>query len=571
MKHYWGEEENGVLFSGMPVDSYERERLEMLYYEGMVEARNDDYFLSYENMVALSESDAELFDLPEMNPYQLSMMADGTVGYNDLHYKVQILQPNGQAFINPVIRGCIMHIDEERVYRLNESQYKMICLMNESNNNVPNMDRRELTSYSLVNLARIQRHAQKTEARLDPVLSPENQEIHISGKIDVEFGDDGKGNMQVKPVIIEEATGKELEKDYKLEFQKQFERAGEKNVYNTLKGEKRVKIVCPAEVKEGLSKIKRVNRKKISIEDGKRYIEQPRELFDDDIFQFKDKVHDCKKSRVFDEYDIDDEQNDDGTVWKAMPEEGEFVSSEYSYSDRIKGVARIVRSVYNGSGYKTDWLGKEGTAFSEKTDDGKEDLHDYQSETDGEKKSTKDTSDTLKYDDVYEESIDNNNYNNVDVKMNEVSEVERQSIEKSSLVALDIKPNFEEADYERNLKKREGHLDDRALKDGIQLYDYQEEAVEWMFKVWRHGWTGVLLADDMGLGKTRQTLAFLAKLKKGLGKDVNKPVLIVGPTALLRNWENEYEKFVEKGIFSGIISLHGSSIRSYQTKWKEKT
>ena len=562
MEKYWGEAENGVVFSGMPIDSYERERLEMLYYEGIVEAINDDYFLSYDNMVVLSDVDAELFSLPEKNPYQLSMMADGTVGFDDLHYKVQILQPNGQAFINPTICGCIMHIDEERVYRLNESQYKMICLMNESNNNVPNMDRRELTSYSLVNLARIQRHAKKTDARLDPVLSSENQEIHISEKIDVEFVDDGKGNMQVNPVIIEEETGKELEKDYELDFQKQFARAGEKTVYNTVKGDKKVKIVCPTEVKAGLAKVKRVNRKKISIEDGKRYIEQPRELFDDDIFQFRNKAHDYKQNEIFDGEDINNEQFDEGNVWEAMPEEGEFSSSEYLYSDRIKGVAKIVRSVYNGSGYKTDWLGQEGTAFPETADDKNEELQDSQSEINDEKKSI---NTTLKHDEIDEKKINIDGYGKADLEKDEMSEDEGTSIEKNAPVALDIKPNFEEADYARNLKERVGHLDDGALKDGIKLYDYQEEAVGWMFKAWLQGWTGVLLADDMGLGKTLQTLAFIAKLKKGLGEDGNKPVLIVGPTALLRNWENEYEKFVEKGIFSGIVSLHGSSIRSYQT------
>lgn len=59
-------------------------------------------------------------------------------------------------------------------------------------------------------------------------------------------------------------------------------------------------------------------------------------------------------------------------------------------------------------------------------------------------------------------------------------------------------------------------LFDDVLNEGITLYDYQNEAVEWMYHAWQKGYTGVLLADDMGLGKTLQTLSFLAKLKKGI-------------------------------------------------------
>ena len=564
MNQYWIEGENGVLFKDIPIDSCVRERLEMLYYEGVVDVIDDDYFLTYDNMVTLSDDDTELFSLPEKNPYQLSMMSNGTIGHDDLHYVVQILKPDGQAFINPQINGCIMHIDDERIYMLNENQYKMICLMHESNNTVPKMDRRELTTYSLVNLARIQKHAKKTGAKLDEVISPENQEIHVSDKLDVEFSDDGKGNMHITPIIIEEGTGEALNETYAQEFRNQFERVGAKAVYNSSNGEKKVKIVCPQEVKDGLTKVKRVNQKKISKEDGKRYQEQPRELFDDPVFQFREKNRNNHRQIAS---DLEDDNNDvvEKTVWDAMPKEGEFISSEYSYSDRIIGVAKIVRSVYNGSGHKTDWLGQEGTSFDDESDSAKKETKNSQENQPTSVEESESTSTGSDEAPLY--SDQDVNYKQQPTESDENSEPidECKPIEKDSPVALDIKPNFEEADYARNLNAREGHLDEGALKAGINLYDYQEEAVNWMYKAWSKGWTGVLLADDMGLGKTLQTLAFLAKLKKGLGEDGKKPILIVGPTALLRNWKNEYEKFVEDGIFSGIVSLHGSAIREYQT------
>lgn len=52
-------------------------------------------------------------------------------------------------------------------------------------------------------------------------------------------------------------------------------------------------------------------------------------------------------------------------------------------------------------------------------------------------------------------------------------------------------------------------------------------------------WGGIL-ADDMGLGKTIQTLSFLQHLKEKNGKLV---ALVVCPTTLLFNWQNELKKF----------------------------
>src|SRR5690554_1129744 len=54
-------------------------------------------------------------------------------------------------------------------------------------------------------------------------------------------------------------------------------------------------------------------------------------------------------------------------------------------------------------------------------------------------------------------------------------------------------------------------------------------------------WGGIL-ADDMGLGKTLQVLAFL-QLQANKKPGTN---LIVVPTTLLFNWENELKKFAPK-------------------------
>jgi len=72
-----------------------------------------------------------------------------------------------------------------------------------------------------------------------------------------------------------------------------------------------------------------------------------------------------------------------------------------------------------------------------------------------------------------------------------------------------------------------------------ELKSYQVLGVQWLQDLYNLR-LGALLADDMGLGKTLQTLTFLEdlRLKNDLGQ-----VLIVVPSSLIFNWQNEIEKF----------------------------
>jgi SNF2 family DNA or RNA helicase len=73
------------------------------------------------------------------------------------------------------------------------------------------------------------------------------------------------------------------------------------------------------------------------------------------------------------------------------------------------------------------------------------------------------------------------------------------------------------------------------------LYQHQSAGLEWLQQHWVSGSSGALLADDMGLGKTIQSLAFLGWIQEQMefGRHPRKPMLIVAPTGLLRNWQDE--------------------------------
>ncbi len=75
-----------------------------------------------------------------------------------------------------------------------------------------------------------------------------------------------------------------------------------------------------------------------------------------------------------------------------------------------------------------------------------------------------------------------------------------------------------------------------------KLRPYQLSGFQWMQTLDELGWGGCL-ADDMGLGKTLQAITFLQFLKE---KYKGSTHLVICPTSLIYNWENELQKFAPK-------------------------
>lgn len=82
-----------------------------------------------------------------------------------------------------------------------------------------------------------------------------------------------------------------------------------------------------------------------------------------------------------------------------------------------------------------------------------------------------------------------------------------------------------------------------ALPENVcaTLRPYQKRGYAWLYNNSRLGF-GSILADDMGLGKTLQVITFLEKLREE-GRLAKKKALIVVPTSLLSNWQEEIARF----------------------------
>lgn len=82
------------------------------------------------------------------------------------------------------------------------------------------------------------------------------------------------------------------------------------------------------------------------------------------------------------------------------------------------------------------------------------------------------------------------------------------------------------------------------------LREYQKTGFKWLTTLSRYGLGGIL-ADDMGLGKTLQVITFLLAERQ----TPIRPSLVIAPTSLLYNWQDEIERFAPElnaRVISGV-------------------
>lgn len=90
-----------------------------------------------------------------------------------------------------------------------------------------------------------------------------------------------------------------------------------------------------------------------------------------------------------------------------------------------------------------------------------------------------------------------------------------------------------------------------------ELRDYQRKGLNWLNHLDSFNFGGCL-ADDMGLGKTLQIIAFILLQREKYGQATH---LVVAPTSLLFNWQEELEKFAP----SLKVMLHHGAERPKNT------
>ncbi|KAI0835591.1 SNF2 family N-terminal domain-containing protein [Hypoxylon sp. FL0890] len=89
---------------------------------------------------------------------------------------------------------------------------------------------------------------------------------------------------------------------------------------------------------------------------------------------------------------------------------------------------------------------------------------------------------------------------------------------------------------------------DHVLENGLKLpgdiypalFDYQKTGVRWLSELYFQE-VGGIVGDEMGLGKTIQLISFIATLHHS--KKLDKPVIVVAPATVLKQWVNEFHRW----------------------------
>ena len=89
---------------------------------------------------------------------------------------------------------------------------------------------------------------------------------------------------------------------------------------------------------------------------------------------------------------------------------------------------------------------------------------------------------------------------------------------------------------------------DHVYQNGIRLpgdihkvlFNYQKTGIHWLCELYDQK-VGGILGDEMGLGKTVQAISFVAALH--YSKKLGRPVLVVVPATLMRQWVHEFHRW----------------------------
>ncbi len=128
---------------------------------------------------------------------------------------------------------------------------------------------------------------------------------------------------------------------------------------------------------------------------------------------------------------------------------------------------------------------------------------------------------------------------------------------------LIIETNLDETSFARTTTaQRPGQ---QVLPFGLKTRPkkHQEFGITWLQQHWCQGSHGAMLCDDMGLGKTFQALAFCLWLREQMqaGHIPTKPLLLIAPVGLLRNWEAEIDVHLMAPGLGNLVRAYGEHLK----------
>lgn len=444
-------------------------------------------------ILALSDIDKQILDLPNNYPYEIYIQSNGQLNQSNFKFDFGFYDftPNGNRLLTKR-KGALIEIEDRR-YLLSKNQF-LICEALENFNSLS--ENSKTFQNNLKCFADIKNLSIDAASLLDSYLQSQNVFHPEKIKIDIDFNAD---TLEIIPTIeIENQTG----------FIKNFDLyPNVKDVYAVSGVNSTTRVLIDEKQKEELKKIK--SKRKISGQNEiNEIVEHPEKFFDDDTIDIS----------VF-------------------------------YSERVKEIGIYKPKFYPFvCPYKSEWI--PGIAIKDKVDGEKRiqfktenELATFENEKNAAQKIGKNSfiwketeipiDDAERFIRVAKKQFENpkvpiqreeQNNNNEVLIIKENADL-LEYVEGGTLLT-EIKHNFSEI---------------KNLNSAVELKKHQTEGIAWLQSLHKENLGGCLLADDMGLGKTLQLLYFIEWHSQFYNN--SKPYLVVAPVTLLENWENEYEKF----------------------------
>lgn len=476
-------------------------------FEDIIEKiENNRYKLKHENIYLLQNEYLELFKIPIVFDGNMNIHLKGLINQGNANFLIAFFK-NGQELFPYQIIGSILKISTEECYLLPEKMYKIFMKYQKLNKNS------EYDMYSFV---------EKIQTLQDDKISfrglPDNDFIKSVSNIAINLKETDNNDLLVIP------TFDDLPIDKSIQYEKVLNNANSSLLITNV--EKNSNSIRRYLLDNKDIKVANVinNTKIIKREEIPKFMSNPTSFFnsEDDtvklelekIFDYGYRIIGIGKPYIgyFGSVKIDTPLSE---VLKKDPNFSSLIDKEYIkefIEINNNNLCRIVEQIEEAKNNIQYELCINDTT-----------IHDFEYDS---------------YIAMCKKQISRNSNNNLETNSKEVLQI--ASNDESELII--------ESSFIKPLNKIS--VNDSSHKNFYNDFEFipkkhQVEALNWFIDLYKNGFKGCLLADDMGLGKTFQVITFLNYLIKN---KKNSKILIVAPTILIDNWNNEFVNSLKQVI-----------------------
>jgi hypothetical protein len=551
----WKESADGLSFESVLPSAvpYERWALESepnsrkaVTILGSLEA-DDSVVISGESILVphlqiarLDPSEAKELGLPAEVPYDLDIRLEGTIDESTCRFRVRWVSVGGRPVLGLTRRGAIASRGE-LLYRIPEPFYSIVSELERFNECPPtSRDERLLTWGHIQELI-----GATASIGLDGYLS--GMRVYRASSFTLRIDADARGDVNVAPVLLR-ASGDGAQPDFSVaadgnisdpvellppKYQKVFESRFDqfKEARSCYPVESGYFVVVDEPLRKALSTVRKVRDADPATR--REYAKNPRAFIRDVL---EDEIPESELETLFAETD--------------------------SYSDRVTGLGLwqpkslpwLIQAGQNWLPPELELLRSEGKPTARAVAE-IEDLRAKVSEAIARGEQTV----TVLGREVPATQQSLESLEEIVRECRAVAAREASPDEKTVLL---IEDNLETLSYAWKATPRKASSFTIPPLSS-RLKPHQVECLRWLQDQWRGGSRGAILADDMGLGKTLQSLAFLRWLQDEmeLGLVSRKPLMVVAPTGLLKNWEEEAERHLGPTALGPLRRAYGSHLR----------